>query len=635
MRIRDILIRRYKSLRDFHMEGIDDLAVLIGCNSSGKTNLLEALVLFFSGFEWTSGSITSLTEHHWFRRNTSSPIEFEISVELEDFELEGIFGSTLSKAIKDRHMSKKGGLEMKLVRSIDRNGSWTTHSINMGDLEFVLKGSEAVPLFQILVNLEAVPHLATVGIIGQDAERESVLYAVDYEDHRVFKIGPESRVLWGPKGPPEGDLTDTPIEEWCKSEEMNYDGQNLTLTDLGLIDTPQILTNLVTLMKNVLSLPPQLDLPQVSFERTSALKDHIPKLIVEFYESDRGEQYEFWNELNTIFGKEVSGKLIPAQDKLHYEIGGRRYPFHFIGGGYQNWLSLVWYLVNERLINKGSIVLIEEPERHLHPRLAKRVFRFIRSQCTSIQIFLTTHSTVFMDQCNNEEIWQMSEVKGATVSSRIEGVENLREVAFLLGIAPSDVMMANNILFVEGPTDALVIRSWAKLMGIPLDYPRVKIIPLRGAGKGRYHLGVWTEAAVAAEIPLFVLLDGDKAGRDAAKKLKEKKKGKIPIDPKRVYNLKMRNIEDYYPGNLILEALVSRFALDEEEAKSLKAAIKSKNRVKSIKSWSNEHKKVPPKIWKAVAAEYVAENMKEKDILPEIRDRLHRLDELFEREEGT
>ena len=228
----------------------------------------------------------------------------------------------------------------------------------------------------------------------------------------------------------------------------------------------------------------------------------------------------------------------------------------------------------------------------------------------------------------------MSEVKGATVPSRIESVENLREVAFLLGIAPSDVMMANNILFVEGPTDALVIRSWAKLMDIPIDYPRVKIIPLRGAGKGRYHLGVWTEATVAAGIPLFVLLDGDKAGRDAAKKLKEKKKEKIPIDPKRIYNLKMDNIEDYYPKDLILEALVSRFALDEEEAKSLKAAIESKNRVKSIKSWSTEHKKVPPKIWKAVAAEYVAENMKEKDILPEIRELLYRLDKIFEREKG-
>ena len=504
----------------------------------------------------------------------------------------------------------------------------------MDDVEFVLEDSEAVPLFQVLKNLETGLELALVGEETLDPGVEPELYAIHNESRRAFKVDSESVGLLEIITPQAVTQIGMPIEEWCASQGLNYTGQNLTPKNLGYIDTPQILTNLVTLMKSVLSLPPQIDLPQVSFDRTSALEDSISKKIVEFYESDRKEQIEIWNELNTIFGKEVSGELIPAQGKLHYAIRGRRYPFHFVGGGYQNWLSLVWHLVNERLVNKGHIMLIEEPELHLHPRLAKRVFRFIRSQCKSIQIFLTTHSTVFLDQCNNEEIWQMSEVKGATVSSRIEGVENLREVAFLLGIAPSDVMMANNILFVEGPTDALVIRSWAKLIDIPIDYPRVKIIPLRGAGKGRYHLGVWTEAAVAAEIPLFVLLDGDKAGKDAAKKLKEKKKGKIPIDPKRIYNLKMDNIEDYYPGDLILEALVSRFALDEEEAKSLKAAIESKNRVKSIKSWSNEHKKVPPKIWKAVAAEYVAENMKEKDILQEIRDLLHRLDEIFEREEG-
>ncbi len=278
-------------------------------------------------------------------------------------------------------------------------------------------------------------------------------------------------------------------------------------------------------------------------------------------------------------------------------------------------------------------MLIEEPEMHLHPRLAKRVFRFIRSQSASNQIFLTTHSTVFLDQCNHEEIWQMSEINGASVPSRIEGVDGLREVAFLLGIAPSDVMMANNILFVEGPTDVIVIRSWAKLMNIPIDYPRVKIIPLRGAGKTRYHLGVWTEAAVAAGIPLFVLLDGDKAGKDAAKKLKEKKKGTRSIDSKRIYNLKKDNIEEYYPVRLILKALVSRFTLDNEDTKSLRTAIQSKKRVEGIKNWLREHKMDPHKIWKTIAAEYVAENMQEKDIPPEIRDLLYRLDDSFEREE--
>ncbi len=342
MKIRDILIRRYKSLRDFHMEGIDDLAVLIGGNSSGKTNLFEALVLFFSEFEWTSGSKTSLTEHHWFGRNTSSPIEFEVSVDLEDYELEEIFGSTLSKVIKEYYRSENGGLKMTLVRSIDKNGSWTTHSINMGEVGFVIENSKVVPLVKILRDLDAVPKLVLFTTEIQNSEAERKIYAIDSENKRVFRVGPGSTDLIEPtKNVEVYPVISGSVEEWCKSEELVYTGQEVTLTNLGYNDTPQLMTNLMALMKRVLSLPPQIDMPRVSFERTSALEDHIPKKIVEFYESDRGELNDIWNELNSIFGVEVIGKLIPAQGTLSYEVRGRRYPFHFVGGGYQNWLSLV------------------------------------------------------------------------------------------------------------------------------------------------------------------------------------------------------------------------------------------------------------------------------------------------------
>lgn len=51
MKIKKIHIKRYKSLFDIELDDIGDLTTFIGKNSSGKSNILEAIDLFFSNFE--------------------------------------------------------------------------------------------------------------------------------------------------------------------------------------------------------------------------------------------------------------------------------------------------------------------------------------------------------------------------------------------------------------------------------------------------------------------------------------------------------------------------------------------------------------------------------------------------------
>lgn len=50
MRIRKLRIRNFRSLRDVELDSLGDISVFIGKNSTGKSNLVEALALFFDYF---------------------------------------------------------------------------------------------------------------------------------------------------------------------------------------------------------------------------------------------------------------------------------------------------------------------------------------------------------------------------------------------------------------------------------------------------------------------------------------------------------------------------------------------------------------------------------------------------------
>ena len=78
MKIEKIQIKRFRSLQDVKLENMGDLSVFIGANSSGKSNFLEALNMFFSDFSLTGGTTSGLDEYSWYKRRTKEPIEFSL-----------------------------------------------------------------------------------------------------------------------------------------------------------------------------------------------------------------------------------------------------------------------------------------------------------------------------------------------------------------------------------------------------------------------------------------------------------------------------------------------------------------------------------------------------------------------------
>jgi len=79
------------------LEDIGDLTTLIGKNSSGKSNLLEALNLFFTEMSPEIERNTTFNDYLWYNRKTKEPIEFIVTIEfgkeLKDIITEEVYHS--------------------------------------------------------------------------------------------------------------------------------------------------------------------------------------------------------------------------------------------------------------------------------------------------------------------------------------------------------------------------------------------------------------------------------------------------------------------------------------------------------------------------------------------------------------
>jgi hypothetical protein len=115
------------------------------------------------------------------------------------------------------------------------------------------------------------------------------------------------------------------------------------------------------------------------------------------------------------------------------------------------------------------VFAFEELETHLHPTLLRRLLLYIDKfvRANQANAFLTTHSSVTLDVFGVSPDAQVIHVKhdqesavAVTVKAHFDRVGVVAE----LGAKPSDLLNANGIIWVEGPSDRLYVNRWIELV---------------------------------------------------------------------------------------------------------------------------------------------------------------------------
>ena len=188
-----------------------------------------------------------------------------------------------------------------------------------------------------------------------------------------------------------------------------------------------------------------------SEEKYKELKNDSKKAI-EKELKDKKEQFQM---LCSKFDEKIDIQLTDPKflnEKLYIVDGEKEHNFN-IGSGYRSIANIMLNTLDE----KFNIILIDEIENHLHPALIRTLIRELRNVQNTI-IITTTHSPVVINELTMEEIIDIS---GKKINS-IKNKEILEKLEVFLHPGRNELVLADNIILVEGYTEELLLKNYLK-----------------------------------------------------------------------------------------------------------------------------------------------------------------------------
>ena len=115
-------------------------------------------------------------------------------------------------------------------------------------------------------------------------------------------------------------------------------------------------------------------------------------------------------------------------------------------------LSILEIYVKISQKKNSYILLIEEPEVYLHPKLQRKMIDTLVNISESNQVIFTSHSPITVSKLSKEQIKLVRKENGVATIENIDPKVVIDE----LGIKPDDILTHKGIIFVEGKDDKAI-----------------------------------------------------------------------------------------------------------------------------------------------------------------------------------
>lgn len=248
--------------------------------------------------------------------------------------------------------------------------------------------------------------------------------------------------------------------------------------------------------------------------------DILRNLLLEVHREKPEEWKQLCKEIEEMFGYRLLPPVYEGRPFIlcEYQPGvsdrGRprslpKLDISCAGSGFLQVLMLLGFFY----ARPASILLLDEPDAHLHVILQKQVYDRLReiARRRGCQLLIATHSEVLVDGTSPEKIVSFFQRPHKLVADAER--ERVREA--LKRLTSLDLLMVEQtpgVLYVEGETDLNLLREWARVLKHPA-HPFFSQSPFWHSNQGRHpreaRAHFFALQAVKPDVHGVLILDGD------------------------------------------------------------------------------------------------------------------------------
>lgn len=485
MKLRELQIKNFKSIEDATIVDIGDIDVLCGKNNSGKSAIFEVLRILRGAPVYPSVTPFNIPRSSFTGADIKKSIEFRIVFELEPDDRQ--------KVLEDMGINVT---QLAEIKDASQEGAKILNSNLFNRIEYFFK-SNPNSTNAILENIRITDYK---GDFANIAVKEGNIFHVS--NFRTFAKS---------------------LNNFSKENiEVRRGNVRLNLENCPY-PIPFELYNQA--FKGFYSfLPNRSSKRRLNATETTELNPDGSNLVQRLFSMKHNEE-DLWFAV-----KEFAENALPNTGQLISSLMGGDTEIHFrskkwkikidihdMGSGVEQLLMIATVLVSAN----NSLILAETPEEHLHHGAQRKIVEFIRSNLKGNQVLIATHSPVFL---NLEDIQvHIVNVEQGTKIKKVDKTEDFSQALSELGCRNSDLLLADSVCFVEGPSDERILKCWAKTLDVDFESKNQVFLHIFGCRNLDYYANseLLKKISQRSPVPSFFVIDRDEKSEDTIQKIRK------------------------------------------------------------------------------------------------------------------